>query len=337
MKTFTRIFCFFAVVLLVSADSENGIDKQLETKLKSDDVAVRLETVKLLVLKMPDKGIRELLINHYKTLPKKRHVEWNGPEMEREMIVEAVGKHKSKESEQFLADVINEEYGAALHEEEEGDIYNLPCVVRDTAVQIIGRYYTDSKILKQTIDKWLGTGLDFDFKQELTAVKIMFEMKQAEITNIALQVKYIADKIKPKPIRPIPENIYIDKEKRIEYGKSDKYNKEGELIGNYLRSKEGITEIGLELALEYLGRNAVEHIVDYVRNNKMERAKSDQLMVIASKIMSNHVNIAKEFSDEDKKVLDEIQKYSEGMENQGVFDREDDVKNNLERIKKILE
>ena len=336
MKKHFCICLVSTVVFLIPAGLKSGDDKDIESKLKSDDSGIHLEAVKDLVSEMPDKGIREILITHYGSLPKKRNTGTKKAEMAREMIVETVARDKSPESEKFLADVLDEEYGNVLREQEKGDVGNLPCLVRDSATQLVARYYSDSEILKQTVNKWLSIDLGFNFKRDLTAVKIVFDMKQNGLNNIQDQVKYLADKIIPGPLTPIPEDIYLDKDKRIAYGKTDKCQKEDEYVGNYFRSKEGITEYGLEIALEHLGREAVESIIDYVKNNKPDRAKADQLMIIASEIMADHIRVNKKLSEQDKKVIDEIQKYVEGMENQGVFDREDRVRGNLNRIKEFL-
>jgi hypothetical protein len=210
-------------------------------------------------------------------------------------------------------------------------------MVRESALHLTALSYSDSELLEQVIDKWLKTDLEFDFKRELASVKTIFDMKHQGKVNISEQVRYIADKIeRPAPIDPMPENVYSDKQKRIEYCSTGKYKNNLEEFGEFIRSEKGIMEAGLELALEHLGREAVEHIIDYVKNNKMDRAKADQLMVIASEIMGDYVNKTRKLTSEDQKVIEEIQKYSEGMENQGVFDREDRVNGNLNRIKELL-
>jgi hypothetical protein len=108
------------------------------------------------------------------------------------------------------------------------------------------------------------------------------------------------------------------------------------IISKYNRSEIGITEVGHEFALTNLGREAIEYIIEYIKDNKMNRDKSDLLMVIVSEIMVNYSNGNKYINEKDRKVVEEIERYYATMKNQGVFDREDRVRCNLNRIKTMI-
>jgi hypothetical protein len=163
----------------------NGNDENIMTdKLKSENASIRIEAVKSLADKMPDKNIKKILIAHYKSLPIKRVPGWLKAEMERKIIIEAVGNDKSPESERFLADVLKEEYENILNEEKNGSVSNLPVIVRQTVTKFVMKNYSDSKIIIQPVDELLKSELRFVFKQDLMAIKILYVMNQIGIIHV---------------------------------------------------------------------------------------------------------------------------------------------------------
>jgi hypothetical protein len=316
-------------------NSINGLFTQLDGK----DYDTRKKVLDELIKKLPDKEIRQRLIEEYKKQTKNFEywiVSTNiSRNWQRELILDVLIKDNTEDVKDFIYEAFMEEIrilrGANKYEAAGYYPHGLFRICVDF---IVMRCISEDKFQRIIKEAACDKTLHFTDRQELTALDIRVDMMNKNITDINKKVIFLAEKINPINKNFIPWDVYnAGSEARMAWGRTEEVKRKDKGFGEFIRSEEGIYEIGLELALERLGRKAVDPIILLMDKKDMPQDKKYFLISSVARILYVYAKNDKEWNEKDQEMYKKLETLVNSMEDFGCFDRKYYAQQDIKAIK----
>jgi hypothetical protein len=313
---------------------EISIDK-LIILLKSTSRDDRLEAIRKFE-HLQDEEAKKVLMDYYNKLPAATP-STNAQQTEKVAVLQVlIKKLKPDDARAFLFNALEFEIDAIRKaKKRHSDIYYPRDVWNFIIVQFvkqgINQEMRDALALHAN-DPSLPRGS----RSDLLVPVILFDLDKRGINSLHEKARYVINVMDPRPKDAIPWDIYINREKRIEYGKSTEVKKQNTNWGAWADSDKGVLNSAHERLLEALGLASVEVLVSTFDDDKYASEKKDYFAYLSSNILSNEIRGGIRVGPEIYSLIEKINNYFDMMGDPGQFSWHSYVGRNLNAIYKDL-
>lgn len=296
----------------------------LEKKLLDTDVKTRLSIIKILGILAEDNA-KQVLEKHYRKIPSNSQAQ----QMEKVAVLKALLPNIDSElRKKYLMSFINEELNlfkdlSAINE----DIYHPKILLMEAVNMLKNEGYTEEIISELSMyanDRKMSQHI----REELLSCLIWYE--KSKKMNLHELIRSVLADMEVRPTQVIPWNFYNEKDKRIEYCKTNwKEN-------TWLSSEAARVNAAHEKMLERAGVIAVEEIIMCLEKKCADCDHNDYFASLASDILRKRARQGFKFNDNERELVFKLGEYVEVMQDDGAFGRRATAATNLNYVNKYL-
>lgn len=280
---------------------------------------VRSQAIGQLAKYAADDAIWSLLVDHYRRLcATEGDVAAIGAE--RREVLRAIALRDHAQALPFVREALDLELGVAARAHRA----RLPlseAPITSLSGLILASYPSDP-VLTQRIGEALGDEeLSLSVRRRLAALVARMGLLRAGVTALDEQVIRLAAELEPRPVAPVPWAVYRDQGKRVAYMGSPDYVARLEEAGAFLRSRRGITQAGIEQALQDLGLDAVALVTRIACEQPDDLAKRCALLEVAARTLLEHTKDGPGLGESAHALLIRLRREAEALPDDGAYGR----------------